>query len=315
LLDATTIGIDATTLEANAAMRSIVRRDTGVSYDAYLTKLAQSAGIPEPTREQLARFDRKRKKKGSNREWKSPADPDARITKMKDGRTHLAHKVEHAVDLSSGALLAITVQAADLGDTTTVCATLAAAGDAAAAAGLGAIENAVLDKGYHSDDTLVLLEDVKIRSYIPEPKRKRRRWKKGKATTRKQQALYANRRRIHGARNKGLQAKRAEFNERSNAHMYETGGMRRVYLRGQENSLKRLLIHGTGFNLGLVMRARFRVGTPRGLQDRSLASFLLQRVTPCLAKALCTAISDFYSIIQCFLRPRLTVFHAWCQAR
>jgi transposase len=314
LIDATTIGIDATTLEANAAMRSIVRRDTGESYDAYLTKLAQAAGIPEPTREQLARFDRKRKKKGSNREWKSPADPDARITKMKDGRTHLAHKAEHAVDLSSGALLAITVQGADLGDTTTVCATLAAAGDSAAAAGLGAIENVVGDKGYHSDDTLVLLEDVHIRSYIPEPKRQRRRWKKEAASTRKQRALYANRRRIHGPRNKGLQAKRAELNERSNAHLYETGGMRRVHLRGRENILKRLLLQGAGFNLGLVMRARYRVGTPRGLQDRSWASFLLQRVTTCLANALVAAIRDFSSILERFQRPRLTVVPPWHHA-
>jgi transposase len=223
---------------------------------------------------------------------------------MKDGRTHLTHKAEHAVDLSSGALLAITVQAADLGDTTTVCATLAAAGDSAAAAGLGAIENAVLDKGYHSDDTLVMLEDVEIRSYIPEPKRKRRRWKKGKATTRKQQALYANRRRIHGPRN----------NERSNAHMYETGGMRRVYLRGRPNILKRLLIQGAGFNLGLVMRARFRVGTPRGLQDRSMASILLPGVVTRLVNALSSAIRRFHSLVQRVQRQRLAVFHAWNHA-
>jgi transposase len=246
-------------------MRAIVRRDTGESYDAYLTRLAAAEGLIEPTREELARFDRRRKKKGSNAEWKSPADPDARITKMKDGRTHLAHKAEHAVDLSSGALLALTVQGADLGDTTTVCATLAEASEAAAAAGLGAIEDVVLDKGYHSDDTLVLLEAHGLRSYSAEPKRRRRRWK-GDARTKEQRALYANRRRLQSARNKQLQAKRAELNERSNAHLYETGGMRRTHLRGHRNILKRLLIHGAGFNLALVMRHGFGMGTPRGLR-------------------------------------------------
>jgi transposase len=197
LVSGKTIGIDATTLEANAAMRSIVRRDTGASYDAYLTTLAQAAGIAEPTREELARFDRKRKKKGSNQDWTSPADPDARIAKMKDGRTHLAHKAEHAVDLSSGALLAVTVQAADLGDTATVFATLSAAGDAMAAASLGAIDDAVLDKGYHSEAVLLALDGVDVRSYIPEPKRKRRRWK-GTDKAAEQRAVYANRRRIRG---------------------------------------------------------------------------------------------------------------------
>jgi len=108
LISGRTVSIDATTLEANAAMRNIARRDNGESYNEYLRGLAKAAGIENPTREQLARLDRKRKKKGSNQEWQSPSDPDARITKMKDGRTHLAHKAEHAVDLTSGALLAMT---------------------------------------------------------------------------------------------------------------------------------------------------------------------------------------------------------------
>jgi transposase len=133
LIEGQTIAIDATTLEANAAMKSIVRRDNGQSYDEYLKGLAQAAGIENPTREELARLDRKRKKKGSNDEWKSPADPDARIAKMKDGRTHLAHKAEHAVDLSSGALLAIMLEPANEGDTTTVHKTLAEAQSAAEA--------------------------------------------------------------------------------------------------------------------------------------------------------------------------------------
>jgi transposase len=309
LVTGKTIGIDATTLEANAAMRSIVRRDTGASYDAYLTTLAQAAGIAEPTREELARFDRKRKKKGSNQDWTSPADPDARITKMKDGRTHLAHKAEHAVDLSSGALLAITVQAADLGDTTTVFDTLAAAGDAAAAVGLGSIDEAVLDKGYHSDGVLVALEEVEVRSYIPEPKRQRRRWT-GTETGAEQQALYANRRRIRGARNKGLQAKRAELNERSNAHLYETGGMRRVSLRGRENILKRILIQGAGFNLALLMRTRYGVGKPRALQGRSWASVLVQRVATTLLHGLTAAIQHLTSMVQRLQRRPFRVFHS-----
>src|ERR1700683_5348010 len=124
LVEGKTVSIDATTLEANAAMRSLVRRDNGQKYEDYLKELAHAAGIENPTKEQLARLDRKRKKKGSNQEWMSPSEPDARITKMKDGRTHLAHKVEHAVDLTSGALLALTLQPADQGDTTTIHKTL-----------------------------------------------------------------------------------------------------------------------------------------------------------------------------------------------
>ena len=124
LVKGKTIGIDATTLEANAALRSIVRRDTGESYEEFLTRLAQASGIETPTREDLARIDRKRKNKGSNDDWTHPHDPDAKITKMKDGRTHLAHKAEHAVDMETGAVVAVTVQDADEGDTTTSIETL-----------------------------------------------------------------------------------------------------------------------------------------------------------------------------------------------
>jgi transposase len=117
LVKGKTVGIDATTLEANAALRTIVRRDTGENYQDFLTKLAQASGIETPTRADLARMDRKRKKKGSNDDWTHPHDPDAKITKMKDGRTHLAHKAEHAVDLATGAIVGVTVQDADDGDT------------------------------------------------------------------------------------------------------------------------------------------------------------------------------------------------------
>ncbi len=156
LVQGHTLGIDATTLEANAAMRSIVRRDTGEAYEAWLTRLAEASGITTPTRAELARFDRKRKKKGSNDDWAHPHDPDAKITKMKDGRTHLAHTAEHAVDLETGAVVGVTVQDADDGDTTTMAETLIAAADhLAAVAGTAGITEVVGDKGYHSNDTMV----------------------------------------------------------------------------------------------------------------------------------------------------------------
>ena len=121
------MAIDATTLEANAAMRSIVRRDTGETYQEFLTRLATESGIKTPTREALARLDRRRKKRTSNTDWHTPSDPDAKITKMKDGRTHLAHKAEHAIDLDSGALVAVTLHGADVGDTTSLAETAIAA--------------------------------------------------------------------------------------------------------------------------------------------------------------------------------------------
>ncbi len=257
-----TIAIDATTLEANAAMRSIVRRDTGEAYDAYIRQLAEAAGLEEPTREQLARFDRKRKKKGTNREWKSPHDPDARITRMKDGRTHLAHKAEHAVDLSAGALLSVTLQAADQGDTTTILETLDATDLAAGSIGQG-VREVVADKGYHSAAVLVDLRDQDIRSYVCEPDRGRRRWTD--KPDGQQQQVYGNRRRLRGGRNAQLQKKRQELAERSFAHMYETGAMRRLHLRGRTNILKRLVVHGAGFNLALYMRSLIGVGKPRQL--------------------------------------------------
>jgi len=261
----TTIAIDATTLEANAALRTIVRRDTGQGYEDFLEQLAEEVGIEEPTREQLARLDRRRKKKGSNKEWKHPHDPDARITKMKDGRTHLAHKAEHAVDLADGALLAVTLQPADAGDTKTIFETLKSAKSGAKQLG-DEVEEVVADKGYHSNDVMVGLGEEAVRSYVSEPDRGRRRWN-GKQKAQKQ--VYANRRRLRGERSKRLQKRRGELAERSFAHMYETGGMRRLHLRGRRNALKRLLIHGAGFNLSLVMRHLCGMGKPRTPQRPS----------------------------------------------
>jgi transposase len=272
-----TVAVDATPLEANAAMRSIVRRDTGEGYNEYLKGLAEAAGIESPTREQLARFDRKRKKKTSNEDWTHPHDPDARVTKMKDGRTRLAHKVEHAVDAESGALRAITVQPGDRGDTTSLFETLSAADAMTERTRAVPIEEVVTDKGYHSDEVLVDLDELGVRGYIAEPDRGRRRWQ----DRREEQArLYANRRRIRGVRGRRLHRKRAELAERSNAHMYETGGMRHLYLRGCGNIEKRVLIHGAGYNLGLLMRKKFGVGKPRCLQGTfSLVFERLSRVT------------------------------------
>ena len=199
LVKGKTIGIDATTLEANAALRSIVRRDTGESYQDFLTKLAQASGIETPTRADLARIDRKRKKKGSNDDWTHPHDPDAKITKMKDGRTHLAHKAEHAVDLETGAIVGVTVQDADDGDTETSIETLIEAAEQIEAVrpdGEG-LQEVVGDKGYHSNQALIDLEAVGIRSYISEPDRGRRNWQKKPEA---RAAVYRNRRRIRGPR-------------------------------------------------------------------------------------------------------------------
>jgi transposase len=275
LIEGQTIAIDATTLDANAAMRSIRRRDDGRRYEDYLKDLAKAEGLENPTREQLARMDRKRKKKGSNQEWMSPADRDARITKMKDGRTHLAHKAEHAVDLSSGAVVAVTLQAADLGDTTTMQQTLKEAQANAALVNERGVEETVADKGYHSNQVLGDLHAAGIRTYIPEPERGSRKWD-GKE--KEQQQVYANRRRTSGRRGKDLQKLRSELTERSFAHMYETGGMRRTHLQKRNNILKRLLFHAVGFNLALLLRERYGIGKPRTLQGTSDAILLLQIV-------------------------------------
>jgi transposase len=285
LLLGKTIGIDATTLEANAAMRSIVRRDTGASYEEFLKGLAKASGIKTPTREALARLDRRRKNKASNEDWTSPSDPDAKITKMKDGRTHLAHKAEHAVDMDTGAIVAVTVQGADQGDTSTIGKTLEEAEEQIEAVVEKAQEGelhpegfseVVADKGYHSDRVLLDLEGRAVRSYLSEPDRGRRNWNDDIDA---QQAVYANRRRIRGERGKRLHRMRGELIERPFAHLYETGGMRRTHLRGHTNILKRLLIHAAGFNLGLVMRTVFGAGTPRGLQGTLNA--LLGLLTGC----------------------------------
>jgi transposase len=293
LLKGQTVAIDATTLEANAAMRSIVRRDTGESYQQFLTRLAAASGVKTPTRAALARLDRRRKKRTSNKDWENPSDPAAKITKMKDGRTHLAHKAEHAIDLDTGALLAVTVQGADVGDTTSLIETAIMAAEqieaASAAAGVPtALAEIVADRGYHSNQTLIDLHALSVRSYIAEPERGRRRWAK---TPEAQAPVYGNRRRVRGERGRRLMRRRGQYVERSFAHVYDTGGMRRTHLRGHANILKRLLVHAGAFNLGLLMRKAFGRGTPRGLQGREIDPGVLEIVLGMLIVSLWALVS------------------------
>jgi transposase len=275
LLEGTTVGVDATTLEANAALRSIVRRDTGERYEEFLTRLAKESGIERPTREQLAKLDRKRPKKGSNDDWTHPHVPDARITKMKDGRTHLAHKAEHAVDMETGAIVAVTLHGADIGDTATIPETVAEAGERITTVVADADNDevgkqvsadgprkVVTDKGYPSRAVVSELIEWGLRTYCLEPNRGRQRCPE---QAREQQAVYANRRHIRGERGRRLLRQRGEKLERWNQHWYDRGGMRRLHLRGRENILKRLVVHSGAANLGLLMRKLFGKGTPRGL--------------------------------------------------
>ena len=276
LLRGKVIGIDATTLEANAAMKSIVRRDSEESYIEYLKGLAEAAGLEATEEAALRRMDRRRKKKGSNEEWVNPHDPEAEISRLKDGRTALAYKAEHAVDMDTGAIVAVTTHGGAVGDTTSVQETLPAAGEAVAEqiaepTGDGqfkvnarGVEEVVADKGYHSGDVLVSARESEVRSYIAEPDRGRRKWA-GKHT--EQAAVYANRQRIGGHRGKQLLRRRGELVERTFAHAYETGGLRRLHVRGKQNVHKRLLLQAAACNLALLLRKMMGAGTPRALHD------------------------------------------------
>ncbi len=265
LLRGKTVAVDSTTLEANAAMRSIVRKDTGEDYQEYLKRLLTEQGVENPTDEEARRFDKDRKKKGSNQEWQSPADPDSRIAKMKDKRTHLAYKAEHVVDLDSEFVLAAPIYMADQSDPSTLVDSIWAAQINLVLAGSEQeVEEAVADKGYHKAETLADCEGCNTRTYIPEPKRKKRRWQGKPAAHRR--AYESNRRRVKGARGKRLQKKRSELVERSFAHVCETGGARRTWLRGVEDVSKRYLVQVAAHNLGLLMRKLLGVGKPRRLQ-------------------------------------------------
>lgn len=292
LLKGKTVAVDSTTLEANAAMKSIVRKDTGEDWQEYLKRLAQQAGIAHPTAEELRRFDRQRKdKKVPNAEWESPTDPDSRITKMKDGTTHLAYKAEHVVDVQTDFVLAATVHEGDRADTATLVDSVMEAqinldaahgvlrhaeGDEAKASPV-AIEEVVADKGYHDDGTLELCTALDLRTYIPEPKRQHeRKWTDKPVEY--QEAVHANRRRLRRAKSKRLQRQRSELTERSFAHVCETGGGRRCWLRGLMKVTKRYLLQVAARNLGLILRKLFGIGTARSLQGAAVLAGLLSSV-------------------------------------
>jgi transposase len=265
LLRGKTVAVDATTLEANAALRSITRKDTGEGYQEYLKRLLAEQGVENPTAEEVRRFDQKRQKKGSNEEWQSPADPDSRIAKMKDGTTHLAYKAEHTVDLDSGFVLAAAVHTADQGDADTLLdSVLHAQINLVKAGSEQEVEEAVADKGYHKAQTLAECQQCNTRTYIPEPKGKDYNWQDKPEAWRR--AVYGNRRRVKGARSKRLQRRRGELVERSFAHVCETGGGRRSWLRGLAEVTKRYVVQVAGYNLGVLMRKLFGVGKPRALQ-------------------------------------------------
>jgi hypothetical protein len=268
LIKGKTVAVDSTTLEANAAMKSIVRRDSGEDWNEYLRRLLREReGVENPTDEELRRFDRQRKdKRVSNEEWMSPTDQDSRIGKMKDGRTHLMYKAEHVVDLDTEVVLAAPIYHGDVGDPDTMVDSVMDAQTNLSEAGIDVeIKEAAADKGYHATDTLELADWVNIRTYVPEPKRKgNRNWQD--VPEEKRRAVINNRRRTRGARSKRLQRLRSERVERSFAHVCDTGGARRSWLRGIEKVQKRYLIAIAAHNLGLIMRKVFGIGTPRGLQ-------------------------------------------------
>ncbi len=260
------IGVDASTMEANAALRNIVRRDTGEGYREMLEHLARESGIETPTAEDLARLDRKRKgKKLSNQDWVSRSDPEARVARMKDGTTHLAYKPEHAVDLDTGAVVAAELHPADEGDTTTLFKTMAAAEanlEAVAAAPTPeSPAECVTDKGYFSRAVLKALDDSPWKTRIAEPRQKGfSRWRGDQAARR---AVTNNRVRLKSGVARDAFKLRAEIVERSFAHTLDRGGMRRTWLRGRENVHKRYLLHVAGHNLSLLMRQLIGAGTPR----------------------------------------------------
>jgi transposase len=267
LLKGKTVAVDATTLEANAAMKSIVRKETGEDYKEYLRGLAREAGMEDPTEEELRRFDRKRAdKRISNEEWESPTDPDARVARMKDGRTRLAYKAEHVIDLETEVILGATIRPADQGDAESlVDGVLEAEANLQSAEPSREIKEVVADKGYHKTSTLELCRDLGMRTYIPEPSAPHRRDWTDKPPSHRQ-AVYENRRRMGRAKGKALQKLRSERVERSFAHVCDSGGARRTWLRGLVDVTKRYLTVVAGHNLGLILRKLFGAGKPRRLQ-------------------------------------------------
>ena len=284
LVKGKTVAVDATFLEANAAMKSIVRRDTGENWGAYIKRLAEEEGVEDPSDEDARRLDRKRKKSVSNDDWGSETDPGCRMAKMKDGRTHLAYTAEHAVDLDTDLVVAASIYRADHSDYDSLENTLDDANAHLAAVDEEIwIQEAVMDKGYHAVDTLVACAQRKIRSYIPERRASRRRsWKNKPAAS--EHAFRANRRRIRGPRNAELQRRRSEFVERTFAHSCESGGGRRSHLRGLYAVGKRWLAQLAARNLGVLLRSVTGVGTPRAHPAEAGAAALLRGVADALCR-------------------------------
>jgi transposase len=294
------IGVDASTMEANAALRTLVRRDSGETYREMLKRMAEESGIETPTAEDLVRMDRARKgKKLSNEDWVSRSDPEAKIAKMKDGTTRLAYKPEHAVDLDTGAVVAAEIHPADDGDTTTLTGTLEVA-----AANLAQVGRApttadpaelIADKGYHSRAVLKSLADSAWTTRIAEPQRTALlRWH---GDTEARDAVYANRNRLRSQVGKQAMRRRGEIVERSFAHNLERGGMRRTWLRGRENVHKRYLIHVAGHNLGILMRLLIGVGTPKQAAARGRGFIVVLRTQNTLAIILFAAAEIEYGIL------------------
>ncbi len=294
------VAVDATTLEANAAMKSIVRKDSGEDYKEFLRGLAEEEGIEDPTDEDLRRFDKGRKGKSvSNKEWESSTDPESRVAKMKDGRTHMAYKAENTIDLESDIVVSADVYHADEADTATLTESVVHAQENLIEAGnKESIRDVVADKGYHKAETLRDAEALGLRTYIPEPKRThRRRWTKKPQG--QKEAVYANRRRVSGDRSKRLQRLRSEYVERSFAHVCETGGGRRTWLRGLEAVGKRYVLMAAARNLGAILRELFGIGTPRGLRKSlraGLASAICSMLRPRPMEALSIASRAMMSI-------------------
>lgn len=295
LIGGKTVGVDSTTLEANAAMKSIQRRDTGEDWREYLVRLMREEGVIEadekPTDEDIRRFDKGRKdKKVSNDEWFAPNDPEAKITQMKDGRTHLAYKAEHVVDLESEIILAAEILPADQGDAQTLVDSVVAAQENLKQAKIDVeIEEVAADKGYHSAPTIELADDLEMRTYIPEPKSKhQRKWTDKPSEF--QRAVYENRRRMRRAKGKRLGRLRSERVERSFAHVCDTGGMRRTWLTGTIDVTKRYVIAVAAHNLGRIMRRLFGMGKPRVLQGFSALILLVYLLVRAFRTALMNSI-------------------------
>jgi len=308
LLSGKTVGVDSTTLEANAAMKSILRRDTGEDWREYVVRLMKEEGKidakHEPTDEEIRRYDKGRKnKKVSNDEWASPVAPDARITQLKDGRTHLAYKAEHVVDLESDLILAAEIRPADHGDSQTMVDSVLKAQENLQQAEIETeIAEAAADKGYHSAGTIELCDALGLRTYIPEPQHRHDRVWTDKSPE-LQRAVYENRRRMKRAKGKRLGRLRSERVERSFAHVCDSGGMRRSWLRGLVDVTKRYLIAAAAHNLGRILRKLFGVGKPKSLQGLRVLAALLQLTVATLRITIATGCDRLIVSFKCFAIP------------